>query len=166
MQPRALITTTSSTLLICMLAACGGGGSQSTTLTNTPESTPTAPPPDLADNGNPPPESAPTPPSSDPVDNNNPPPVTSAGGIVLNWTAPSVRLDGSVLNDLAGYEILYGTSRSVLNHSIVVNDPSISSYEIPDLNSDTYYFVVRSFNLAGIRSPYSNVVSYNQVASP
>lgn len=83
--------------------------------------------------------------------------VAAANGTVsLNWTAPTQYNDGSMLNDLAGYRVYYGTQSGVYTQQVTIDNPSITSYVIENLAPDTYYFVATSINGAGVESPRSN----------
>ena len=80
-------------------------------------------------------------------------------GATLSWTAPTRNTDGSALTNLAGYRIHYGTSASVLLHTIQISNAGLTTYVIDDLAPGTYYFAVRAFTSSGTESELSNVVS-------
>ncbi len=79
--------------------------------------------------------------------------------VSLAWTAPTLNEDGSVLADLAGYTILYGTSASSLDKSIRIDNPGIDRYVLDSLPSGTYYFGVQAFTSTGVQSTTSNIVT-------
>lgn len=79
--------------------------------------------------------------------------------VSLAWTAPTLNEDGSVLADLAGYTIIYGSSASVLDKSIRIDNPGIDRYVLDSLPSGTYYFGVKAFTRAGVESTTSNIVN-------
>jgi len=85
------------------------------------------------------------------------PPASGNSSVTLSWTPPSTKVDGSGLDDLDGYQILYGTSSDALTSEIIITNPSISTYVIEGLSPATYYFVVRAYNTNGVRAPYSNI---------
>jgi len=87
--------------------------------------------------------------------------VTDIGtGIVtLNWTPPTQNDDGSVLTDLAGYEVRYGKDQANLDRSVQLTNPSLNTYMVDSLTSGTWFFAVRSINRAGIGSAISNMAS-------
>jgi hypothetical protein len=64
-----------------------------------------------------------------------------------------------VLNNLAGYEVLYGRSAAELSSSVSINNPSVSTYAIENLSSGTWYFAVVAVNGQGTWSPLSNIAT-------
>ena len=83
----------------------------------------------------------------------------SAGNAALDWTAPTENTDGSVLTNLAGYNVHYGTSPSNLTQVIKVANPGLTSYVVDNLAAGTWYFAVTSYTADGMESPDSGVVS-------
>jgi hypothetical protein len=80
------------------------------------------------------------------------------GTATINWTKPTANTDGSPLNNLASYKVLYGTSASALNQVKLVSSPSATSTSIGSLQTGTWYFAMRAVNSAGAESDNSNVV--------
>jgi hypothetical protein len=93
--------------------------------------------------------------SSPPPKPNNP----STGTATLDWMPPTQNTDGSVLTNLAGYTVYYGTSASSLTQSVKVTNPGLTAYTLSDLPSGTWYFAVTSNSSTGIESSRSGVVS-------
>ncbi len=85
--------------------------------------------------------------------------ITQNGTALLSWNAPTSNEDGTALNDLAGYKIYYGTAPGNYTETIDVKDPALSSYQINNLTSATWYFVMTAYNSANIESTYSTEVS-------
>jgi hypothetical protein len=87
--------------------------------------------------------------------------VTTIGfaSITLTWTPPTRNEDGTVLTDLAGYRIYYGSREGNYPNSIELDNPGMATYVIDNLTPQTYYFVATSFNSMGIESDYSNVAA-------
>jgi hypothetical protein len=81
---------------------------------------------------------------------------TALGSITLSWTPPTENEDGSVLENLAGYKLYFGTTSGQYTNKVSVNTPGLSSYVIENLLPDTYYVVATSFTVSGIESSYSN----------
>lgn len=81
------------------------------------------------------------------------------GSATLSWLAPTQNTDGSAVTGLAGYNLYYGTSPGNYTDLIRLNNPSISTYVVEDLELDTYYFVVTAYNTAGGESAYSNMAT-------
>ena len=81
------------------------------------------------------------------------------GSMTLNWSAPIENQDGTVLTDLAGYRIYYGTAAGDYTHSVAIDNPSITTTLIENLVPATYYVVATAVNAAGVESTYSNVAT-------
>jgi hypothetical protein len=83
--------------------------------------------------------------------------VTAEGGgtgvASLAWVQPVSKVDGSVLDDLAGYRIAYGRTAEDLDHSIFISDPAQTTYEFATLASGTWYFAVMAVNASGLEGP-------------
>lgn len=76
----------------------------------------------------------------------------------LAWDAPTTNADGTILTDLAGYNIYYGTtSRGYIN---VIDVGNVTNYTIGNLSWDiVYYFTVTAYDTSGNESEFSNEVS-------
>ena len=86
--------------------------------------------------------------------------VTSTGTATLSWLPPTENTDGSVLTDLAGYKIYYGTSAGVYTSVIAIDNPGVSTFVVDNLPGGyTYYFVITSVTTSGLESEYSTVGS-------
>jgi Putative Ig domain len=80
----------------------------------------------------------------------------AANGVArLQWETPPVKVDGSPLDDLAGYRIVYGRTAEDLDHSVFILDPAQTSFEFTTLDSGTWYFAVIGVNLNGLEGPAS-----------
>ncbi len=78
------------------------------------------------------------------------------GGVArLQWETPPIKVDGSPLDDLAGYRIVYGRTADDLDHSIFIQDPAQTSFEFTTLDSGTWYFAVIGVNANGLEGPAS-----------
>ena len=83
-----------------------------------------------------------------------------SGTARLSWTVPTEREDGSPLNNLAGYNIYYGTDTNSLTNIEVVSNHGTSEYIIGNLAADTWYFAMTSVDADGRESSNkSNVAS-------
>jgi hypothetical protein len=85
------------------------------------------------------------------------PPPSGSGTATLDWTSVTQNTDGTVLTDLAGYKVYYGTSRSTLNEVVLVANPTLTTYLVTDLPSGTWYFGVTAYVSNGTESAMSNV---------
>ena len=89
------------------------------------------------------------------------PPVAppQSGSATLSWMPPTENSDGSVLANLAGYRIYYGTTTQ-LGQSITVSNPGLASYVLSDLAANTWYFSMTAYNSLGVESPMTAVKSF------
>jgi hypothetical protein len=72
---------------------------------------------------------------------------------------PTENSDGSVLTNLAGYTVYYGTSPDSLTQSVKVSNPGLSAYTVTNLPSGTWYFAVTSYSSAGVESTRTGTIS-------
>ncbi len=79
--------------------------------------------------------------------------TVDTGVATLRWEAPPSKLDGSPLDDLAGYRILYGRSAEDLDQSVLIDDPAVTSYEFTELAKGIWYFAVVAVNAGGLEGP-------------
>jgi len=77
----------------------------------------------------------------------------SSGVANLRWPTPVSKVDGSVLDDLAGFRILYGHDPDDLDHSVFIADPNAQSYQFATLDAGTWYFEVVAVNAGGEEGP-------------
>ena len=84
-------------------------------------------------------------------------PVT-VGAATLSWQPPTQYVDGTPLQDLAGFKIRYGTVADKLDQIVTVPNPGITSAMIESLAVGTWYFAVSAYTLANAESNLSNVV--------
>ncbi len=84
-----------------------------------------------------------------------------AGRATLTWEAPTLRVDGSPLTNLAGFKLYYGTSAGNLANVIQVPGAGVSSHVIENLTLGTWFFAASAYDLSGAESARSNVVSKN-----
>jgi hypothetical protein len=83
----------------------------------------------------------------------------STGNATVSWTPPTTNTDGSVLTNLAGYRVTYGTSTSALSNTATVANPTVSSALIENLAPGTWYFAVKAYTSTGTESSVSTTVS-------
>jgi hypothetical protein len=77
----------------------------------------------------------------------------AAGVATLQWPAPVSKVDGSLLDDLAGFRILYGRNPEDLDHSVWIADPAARGYSFATLDKGAWYFSVVAVNTAGLEGP-------------
>jgi len=76
-----------------------------------------------------------------------------AGVASLHWEPPPTKVDGSPLDDLAGFRIRYGRDPEDLDHSIFIGNPAQTTFEFSTLGSGTWYFSVIAINAEGLEGP-------------
>jgi hypothetical protein len=81
------------------------------------------------------------------------------GTATLSWTAPTTRADGSPLTNLAGYKVRYGNAAGNYPTTITLSNPGITTYVVENLTPGTYYFVLASYDAAGLESVDSSPAS-------
>lgn len=84
---------------------------------------------------------------------------SSPGSAKLSWMAPTLRTDGSALENLAGYRIYYGTSPSGLRNQISLDNPSAITWTVNNLSAGTWYFAMTAVDRDGLESARTNTVS-------
>ncbi len=101
-------------------------------------------------------QQAATPPSPSP----SPLPSPQTSGVTLDWTAPTENTDGTVLADLSGYRIYYGTDPSQLDTVITIATSGLTTFVVDGLTVGTkYFFVMTALATDGTESAPSNLAS-------
>lgn len=83
----------------------------------------------------------------------------SSGSATVDWMPPTSNTDGSVIANLAGYKIYYGTTSTTLNQTVQVANAGLASYVVSNLSSGTWYFGVTAYTADGTESGMSNVAA-------
>ena len=83
----------------------------------------------------------------------------ATGSATLSWRAPTQNEDGTVLTNLAGYRVRYGTTATALNQMVTIGSPTTTTVTIPNLTSGTWYFTLSSITNVGIESAQTAPVS-------
>jgi hypothetical protein len=81
------------------------------------------------------------------------------GSATVFWQIPVTNADGSALDDLAGFEVHYGTASQTYTEIVPVDDPTTESVLIDNLPPATYYFAVLAVDATGNKSSLSSEVS-------
>jgi len=87
-----------------------------------------------------------------------PPPPARSGSVTLDWIPPSENTDSSVLTDLTGYRVYYGTAPSSLNHRVELG-AGLTRYVVDNLAAGTWYFGITTLNRQGSESNRSPLIS-------
>lgn len=79
----------------------------------------------------------------------------------LSWTTPVTRADGAPLavGELGGYEIYMLAESTGETRVFTVSEPMTTSYTVDGLVPDTYHFSMSAFDIGGVFSPLSEIVS-------
>lgn len=85
-----------------------------------------------------------------------------AASVALRWDNPTTNTDASSLTDLAGTEIYYRVYSA--GTDIVINAGNTTCYVIDGIAAEGYYFRVKAYNAALIKSDFSNMV-YKYISS-
>ncbi len=87
--------------------------------------------------------------------------VTVACEAALGWDAPISDIDGSIIADVAGYRLYYGTASGMYSGSIDVgNSTRLAMAALSaTLPPGTYYAAVAAYDAAGVESPLSNEIT-------
>jgi hypothetical protein len=83
----------------------------------------------------------------------------ASGSATLSWTPVTQNTDGTLLTDLAGYHVHYGTSATVMGTVVVLAEPNQTSYVVTALSSGTWYFAVAAYTTSGVEGELSNVAT-------
>jgi hypothetical protein len=83
----------------------------------------------------------------------------SNGTVTVDWTPPTENTDGTVLSNLKGYRVHYGTTANNLTQSVEVANSGLTSYVVSNLSSGTWFFGVSAYSTTGVESSLSGVVS-------
>ena len=95
--------------------------------------------------------------------------ATAGSQVTLSWISPEFNCDGSDLDDLSGYVVMWGdTSGGPYTGQHSVDDPNATSavVDITGIENTTIYFVAVSVDTSGNRSDdvggcgYSNEYSH------
>jgi hypothetical protein len=83
--------------------------------------------------------------------------VDVLGTVQLSWLAPSENVDGTLLTDLSGYRIYYGTTSRDYDTSILISNPFATSGSFQAISGD-YFVAMSAIDEDGNESGYSNEV--------
>lgn len=83
----------------------------------------------------------------------------ATGSTTLSWQAPTTRMDGTPLTNLAGFRIRYGMTSGNYPNVITIANSSVTNAVVSNLVPGTYYFVTTAYDAAGYESNFSSPVS-------
>lgn len=76
---------------------------------------------------------------------------------ILRWRPPTQNVDGSLLTDLAGYTIHWGSESFSYSDSHSITDPSVTEWVV-SMPAGSYYIAMTAQDSEGNESAYSNEV--------
>jgi hypothetical protein len=91
----------------------------------------------------------------------SPPAQGATGSVTLSWTPPTRNMDGSVLTNLQGYHIYYGTTPEELGSTLTISNPGVTRYVMSNLlqAQATWYFAMTAYDRNGRESDRTEVSS-------
>jgi hypothetical protein len=75
------------------------------------------------------------------------------GSVTIAWDRPMAKVDGTPLDDLGGYRILYGRSQDDLDQSVLITNPDVNSYVFQSIPQGVWYFTVVGVSQGGLEGP-------------
>lgn len=85
-------------------------------------------------------------------------PVNTTGIFDITWTAPTVRVDGTPLNDLAGFWIWSAAKGSALGKLKQIPSGTTLAVSLPAFGNGEYQFAVSAYDASGGEGPISPTV--------
>jgi hypothetical protein len=73
--------------------------------------------------------------------------------VTVAWDRPMAKVNGSPLDDLGGFRILYGRSEDDLDRSVLVMNPDVTSYRFESIEAGVWYFTVVAVSSGGLEGP-------------
>jgi hypothetical protein len=86
------------------------------------------------------------------------PPATSTGSATLVWTPPTQNTNGSVLMNLAGYNVYYGTNGN-LTQQVTLRNAGLTRYVMTGLSKATWTFAITAYDSNGNESDLTAMAS-------
>lgn len=77
------------------------------------------------------------------------------GSVTLSWLPPTQNVDGSPIDSLAGYRLLYGQTPRDYTEAVVIDNPGITTYMLEGLTAGDWYFAVQTVDGDGLVSEAS-----------
>jgi hypothetical protein len=89
----------------------------------------------------------------------SPPEQGATGSVTLSWIPPTRNQDGSVLANLQGYHIYYGTTPEELKSTLTISNPGVTRYVMSNLlqAQTTWYFALTAYDRNGRESDRTEV---------
>ena len=78
--------------------------------------------------------------------------LSNLHSVDISWEAPTTDVEGNDIQGLTGYKIMYGKESGKYEHTLLIDDPSMTSTTIPNLEREDHYFSMKAVTLHGIES--------------
>jgi Putative Ig domain len=88
----------------------------------------------------------------------SPPVAASTGSATLAWTPPTETASGTVLTNLAGYRVFYGTTPEA-QETLTLPNAGLTRYVMTGLAKTTWYFAIAAYDTNGQESKPTEVLS-------
>jgi hypothetical protein len=85
--------------------------------------------------------------------------ASAASAVTMRWTPPTENVDSSVLTNLAGYRLHYGSSSRSLTQLIDIRNPGLTRYVVDNLPAGQWFFALTAYTRDGRESSLSPTVS-------
>lgn len=81
----------------------------------------------------------------------------ASSSVTISWTPPTQNTDGSMLTNLAGYYIYYGSNYASFTNSLQLSNPALTSWVMSSLDSTDIYFAMSAYSATGAESTNSAI---------
>ena len=81
------------------------------------------------------------------------------GTATLSWTPPTRRVDGTPLDNLAGFRIYVGSDPTQLERVRQIRNPGVTRYLVEGLSAGEWAFAITAFDADGRESAYGNILT-------
>jgi hypothetical protein len=83
--------------------------------------------------------------------------AVSSGSVTVTWEPPTENTDDTPLDNLAAFNVYWGTDPHALPNLVTIVDVVNASYRFDDLPPGTYYFATSAINSFGVESATSDL---------
>jgi hypothetical protein len=87
------------------------------------------------------------------------PVAASTGSATLAWTPPTETASGTVLTNLAGYRVYYGTTPEAVEGTLTLPNAGLTRYVMTGLAKTTWYFAITAYDTNGLESAPTEILS-------
>ena len=80
------------------------------------------------------------------------PSIATTNAVTITWQPPAHNTDGTIANNLAGYNIYHGPSAESMSSKVDIRNPGITSHTVSELGPGTHFFGISVYNNLGLES--------------